>query len=464
MSKQFILKDLLLQPQMRAEWKGAWKAERIVFESVCTDTRAFAHDSLFFALKGERYDAHSFITAEMVDKAAALVVKRQWYAENAHRYKSNAPFLLVDDTLLALQEMSRLYRRSFDIPVVAITGSSGKTTSKEMIAHVLSQRFCVHKNIKSFNNHIGVPLTLFGLLPHHDILVTELGTNHFGELKRLSYLVQPTVCVLLNIGYAHLEFFKSLQGVAKAKMEIFAFASPNGTAIYNNDDPILKTQRFPVPHTISFGTNKQADVAASIQECDVFTFLFDNRAVKLKVSGRHNVENALAAAATAKRFSVPDASVRNALQDFTAIDKRMQVEWYNDIAILNDAYNSNPSSLKAALLTLKDMRIQSSNRRLAVLGDMLELGDFNQTEHEKIADLAKTLDIDALFLYGDAMRYAQQRAEQIHYKPIYHFKEKKALVQQLQSCISGGDIVLVKGSRGVQMETVVESLKSQMSL
>lgn len=465
--KSFKIRDLLSHPALRAEWKGEPERTEIEFRSVCTDTRVMVKDALFFALRGERFDAHRFLTADIADKVTALVVNRSWYESNKQNFNSGTPFLVVDDTLPALQEMARQYRLGFDIPVVAITGSSGKTTAKEMIAHVLSQHFTVHKNIKSFNNHVGVPLTLFGLEPEHEILVTELGTNHFGELKRLSYLVQPTVCVILNIGYAHLEFFNSLEGVAKAKMEIFAFAADDGTAIYNCDDPILSKQHFPLKHKLCFGTREQAEVSALIQECDVFaqyTFLFDNRAIKLGIPGRHNVENALAATAVAKHFSVASESIQNRLQSFEAVDKRMQVEWYDDIAILNDAYNSNPNSLKAALLTLNDMHVQCSSRRLAVLGDMLELGDFSRAEHEKLVDLAKALDIHSLFLYGDSMRRAKSRAEEIGYTGVCHFDSKKALAEELYNAIQPGDIVLVKGSRGLRMETIIEALKNKMFL
>ena len=428
-----------------------------------TDSRTIRSGELFVALVGDQFDGHHFALNALEKGALAAVVNRDWYERNKERAQSYN-FIVVEDSLKAYQEFARYYLSKFGLHKIALTGSSGKTTTKEAIYSVLSQKFNVLRNIKSYNNHVGVPATIFSLRPEHDVLLSEMGTNHFGELARLSYIVEPTVCVLTNIGFAHLEFFKSLDGVLKAKMEIFASAARDGTAIYNFDDPRLRKQTFPVAHKLSFGLTPGADVQATIINCDdqaCYTFEVQKRRFKLRVPGRHNVANALAAVAVGKHFGLTLDEIAAGLATFSAVDQRMHVFDINGIRVLDDSYNSNPDSCRAAFSTVADMRLDSAARRIAVLGDMLELGDYSRAEHERLADEAAQYKFDALFLFGEETKWTAQRAQQIGLRHVAHFEDKDELHRQLLRFIRRGDIVLVKGSRGMKMETVIKALKSR---
>ncbi len=445
-----------------AKWRDAAPPSVKSIAGVSTDSRRINAGELFVAVVGEKFDGHEFIGQAVEKKALASVVNENWYAKHKNEF-SQASFIIVPDTLVAYQEFAAYYRNKFNIPVIAVTGSAGKTTCKDLIANVLTQKYNVLKNIKSFNNHIGVPATLFDLRPEHEILVTELGTNHIGELERLSYLVRPTACLITNIGYAHLEFFKNLDGVAKAKMEIFSSIQEEGIAFYNADDKTLRTTKFPVANQFSYGIDNPADVSGTIVDCDehaCYTFAVMDRQVQLQLPGRHNVNNALAAAAVGKKYMLSADEIKKGLETTTAGEKRMQVINAHNIKIINDTYNANPGSCYAALNTLYDMQVRGKGRRIAVFGDMLELGNFSKPEHEKLATVASQFKINALFLYGNETRAAMQAAQNLSFDKAEHFETKNTLQEKLAAYLQKDDIVLVKGSRSMKMETVVEYLHS----
>lgn len=466
------MSDLLLNiPELinlgicRATWQGPVPPSMNAIAGVSTDSRHIKAGELFVAIVGDKFDGHGFIGQAIEKKAIASVVNEKWYAKHKDKFKSGS-FIVVDDTLVAYQEFARYYRNKFNIPVIAITGSAGKTTCKDLVTNVLLQKYNVLKNIKSFNNHIGVPATLFDLRPEHEILVAELGTNHIGELERLSYLVTPSACLITNIGYAHLEFFKDLNGVAKAKMEIFSSIQEEGIAFYNADDKILRLTKFPVANHFSYGIDNPADVHGTIVDCDdngCYTFKVKNKKIKLQLPGRHNVSNALAAAAVGEKYSLSADEIREALEGTTAGEKRMQVVTVCDIKFVNDSYNSNPGSCYAALNTLKDMRVRGRGRRIAVLGDMLELGGYAKPEHEKLAEVASQFNINALFLYGNETRATLKAAQKLSFDKAEHFETKSDLQSGLLAYLRENDIVLVKGSRSMQMETVVENTSSLLN-
>jgi len=454
------ISELLNLKQCKAEWHGKTAAFENSILGVSTDSRHIMPGDLFVAIVGEKYDGHNFISQVIEKRAIASVVREDWYEKNKNKYQQDS-FIVVADTLSAYQEFARYYRNKFNIPVIAITGSAGKTTCKDLIASVLSQKYNVLKNKKSFNNHIGVPATLFDLRPEHEILVAELGTNHKGELERLSYLVNPSACLITNIGYAHLEFFKNLEGVAKAKMEIFSSIQEEGIAIYNSDDKVLRTSKFPVANQISFGVDNPADVKGTIIDCDeqaCYAFSVFQKHIHLKLPGRHNVSNAIAAAAVGGKYSVSTEEINQGIENLIPGDKRMQVINVNNMKIVNDTYNANPASCYAAFNTLNDMKVRESGRRIVVLGDMLELGDFSMPEHEKLAKVAWQFKIDALFLYGNETIATYKTAKALSFATVEHFETKAGLQDCLIDYVQENDIILVKGSRSMQMETVVENL------
>jgi len=456
--------ELLQLDACHADWHSQAQPPETAITGIGTDSRSARPGDLFFAIKGDKFDGHDFIMQAVTNGAAACVVSASWYNTHGSQFPQ-AAFITVQDTLIAYQEFARYYRKKFSIPVLAITGSSGKTTTKELVAEVLVQKYRVLKNMKSFNNHIGVPATLFELRPEHEILVIELGTNHFGELRRLSYLVEPTACLLTNIGYAHLEHLDSVEGVLKAKMEIFASMRPGGAAFYNADDKNLHGVQFPAAKSISYAVENNANVQGHIESCDDYArYLFSVMGVKitLKLPGRHNVGNALAAAAVGSFYALTPEQIKAGLEMVEPADKRAQVMEIKGIRIINDCYNSNPGSCYAALATLGEMNLTGTGRRIAVLGDMKELGKYTFSEHEKLAAVASRYKIDMLYLFGDATAHTFQAAAAFPGLQAKHFNDKSDLQGELLDALQEHDIILIKGSRSMQMETIVEYVTTQL--
>jgi len=451
---QARVKDILNIPDVQARWHGDESKLEHTFSGISTDSRTVRPGELFFALRGEQFDGHHYVRNALEKKAVAAVVNREWHQQNQDVGKC----IVVPDTLTAYQELARLHRKKMNVPVVALTGSSGKTTTKEFVYSVLSQKYNVLKSQKSYNNHIGVPATLLELSPDHDLVVAELGTSQFGELERLSYLAEPNVCLLLNIGYAHLEFFKNRQGVAKAKLEILSHAKKDGTVIYNADDDILCDQKYPLKKNVSFAIETSADIQPDTLFCDDegrYQFSLQDRDIKLKVPGRHNVLNALAAAAAGVEFDVSISEIKTGLENVNHIELRMDVIYEHDLVIINDAYNANPGSCYSAMATAADFT--KKGRRIGVLGDMLELGDTAAKEHENLATFAKQFDFDMLFLFGDLTAHTRTNAIKQGIK-AFHSTDRDELVRELEGYVQPGDLVLVKGSRSMHMEYVVEAL------
>ncbi len=425
-----------------------------------TDSRHIRTGEIFVPIKGDNFDGHSFIEAALDHGASLAIVEKEWFETNNKRY-ADKPLLLVPDALSAYQEIARYYRKKLDPQVVALTGSAGKTTCKELIYAVLSKKYNVLKNSKSFNNHVGVPKTLLDLNPEHEILVAELGTSGFGEIERLSYLVEPHVGLMLNIGYAHIEFLRDLPGVTRAKMEMFEHVDPNGAAIYNADDPYLRFQHYAVSEVLSFAIHSYADVRAENLSCEKhgnYSFDCAGERFSLHLPGRHNVYNALAAVATGLYFQVPLADIKDALASVDSVEHRLQVSQFNGFTLVDDAYNANPNSCRAAMNMLADMQI-TNGRRFVVLGDMLELGDFSEMEHRNLADVAKASFIDALFLFGTYTKFTAERATALGLRAA-HFEDMASLITELKAALNEDDVVLVKGSRSMRMERVVTALHS----
>ncbi len=449
------IKDILTVPDVQAHWQGDASGLEAEFVGISTDSRTVRSGELFFALKGEHFDGHQYVRQALGKKALAAVVNSDWHQQNPDVRSC----VVVQDTLNAYQELARAHRKKLHVPVVALTGSSGKTTTKEYVYAVLSQKYHVLKSKKSYNNHVGVPATLLELTADHDLLVAELGTSRFGELHRLSYLVEPDVCLLLNIGYAHLEFFRNRQGVARAKLEILAHVKKDGTVIYNADDDILRDLQYSTKRQVSFAIESPADVHPDDLSCDRqgrYQFRLHGRNIKLELPGRHNVLNALAAVATGLEFGVPVDQIKTGLEGLKHIERRMDVIHKDDIIIINDSYNANPGSCYSAMATAADF--VTSGRRIGVLGDMLELGESAAKEHENLATFAKQFDFDSLFLYGELTAHTKAKASNQGIE-AFHFSDQDELVRALEKYMQPGDLVLVKGSRSMRMEHVVEALE-----
>lgn len=454
--------DILKIPHTEAMGFTGVKTFSVVGVSI--DSRTICAGDLFIAIRGEQFDGHNFISKAVEAGAALIVVNQRWAENNAAMMVSiTIPRLVVEDTTLALGALANIYRKKFDIPILVVGGSNGKTTTKEMIRNVLSTKYSVLCTEGNLNNHIGVPETLFRLDKKHDIAVVEIGTNHPGEIEYLCSIVEPTHGILTNIGREHLEFFGSLDGVAKAEAELFSWlAAHHGVAFVNGDDEYLPALAKKIKKRIVFGFSaKDAAVKASsltMDEVARASFLVKpkgKRVIKISVGvpGEHNAKNALAATAVGLHFKIAPATIQRVLETFQAANKRMQVIQTGGITILNDTYNSNPDSVLVALATLKS--VNTAGRRIAVLGDMLELGTHAEMLHKQIGKMAAGCRVDILLTYGKLSHATYQAATTVTKS---HFELKPVLIKFLSEIVAAGDVVLVKGSRGMKMEEVVASL------
>ncbi len=432
-------------------------------KGVSIDSRTIKQGELFVAIKGDRFDGHDFVPEAIKRGAWGAIVERSVLESRYASLGGLKNIIAVEDTLLSLQEMSAAHRKKFSIPFVGITGSNGKTTTKEMLASILRQKGPVLKNEGNLNNHIGVPLTLMGLNASHKSAVVEMGMSGPGEIKMLSRLVMPTVGVITNIGPAHLEFLGSVDMVLQAKGELLENMEPNSIAVLNADDRYFETLRNKFSGSmLTFGINKASDVTAiDIRQGKNFTD-FNIRSdgavvrVRLQAVGRHNVYNALAAAAAALAVGMPIESVKYGLEDFAPISMRSVVKQIKGRLVLEDCYNANPRSMEAALETL--VSIRQGRKIIAVLGDMLELGKASADAHREIGRTAARLGVDLLItvgtlskFIGDGARYAGMSGD----RAIEAGSNAEAAAL-LREHSQNGDAILIKGSRAMKMEEILE--------
>ena len=416
---------------------------------ISTDSRQIKQGEVFWVLSGERFDGHNYVQ-QVQGKALFSVI----VADQAHRFNGK-PFALalVPDTLKALQELARRHRSRFDIPLLALTGSNGKTTVKEMIYAVLSAKMNVHKTAGNLNNHIGCPLTLLKLTDKHEAAVIELGSNHPGEIRTLAEIVQPGEALVTNVGAAHLEFFGDAKTVAKEKLSLFDVLPENGIIYQNLDDPFIQKYRTSGRPVFSFSLKNKADAQGRLLEIDAKgrgRFVLNGSAqINLQVPGKHNVLNALAAAAVGLRFGLSETEIKEALESYSSTDKRMQVIEKSGVIFLNDTYNANPDSASAALSALKEMMV--AGKIYIVLGDMLELGSGSREWHRKIIAQALNLNPAGVLLIGSEMQGAAES-----FSGAELFRTHSAIVKHLEEQLNPGDLVLLKGSRSMQMEKILE--------
>jgi UDP-N-acetylmuramoyl-tripeptide--D-alanyl-D-alanine ligase len=428
---------------------------------VSTDSRTIAAGELFVAIRGERFDGHDYVDDAFLQGAAAALVARDARIDAGGR-----ALLEVGDTLDAFQELAGWYRRQFDLKVVGVTGTNGKTTTKDMAAAVLETSMRTAKTAGNYNNHIGVPLTLFRLTREHGAAVVEIGMNHPGEITRLAGIARPQTAVITNVAEAHMETMGTLEAIAEAKGEILDALPSDGVAILNADDTMVMSQEHRAPfRVVTFGTAASADVRATgIEEADgrvrfeVVVAGGKPVRVELPVPGAHNVSNALAAIAVGRALGVTVGEAARGLSSFEPSPMRMKVLTVGSWTVLNDAYNCNPGSLGAALRTLID--IGRGRTTAAALGDMLELGSRSETAHREVGAAAASLGVDYLFLFGREVEALRDGALDAGMDPerASVFEDKAALARALGERLGDDAVLLVKGSRGMRMEEVVELL------
>lgn len=420
-------------------------------ESLTIDSRTLSAGQLFVALRGTNFDGYDFVPQAFAARAGGVLVGRDISAGGSK--------ILVEDTLVALQRLAARWRDALTMPVIALTGSNGKTTVKEMIASVLSREGSVLATRGNLNNHIGVPLTLLSIRPQHAYAVVEMGANHPGEIAALTALVRPDLALITNAAAAHLEGFGSIEGVARSKGEIFQGLCEDGTAIINADDQYADYWRgLNKRHKrLSFGIEHQADVQARALAADQWrvTTPQGEFGVKLRLPGRHNVRNALAAAAVSIAAGVNLIAVKAGLESVRTVRGRLVARaGHYGARLLDDSYNANPSSLAAAL----DVLTSAPGEHWLVLGDMAELGDNEEVLHQQAGESARRAGVTRLFAVGALSRATVGAFGE----GASHFESHAALIgaviKALDARAPGGISVLVKGSRSARMEKVVEAL------
>ncbi len=438
---------------------------------VLTDSRELRAGDVFVAFAGARVDGHAMVGAAIAAGAVACVVRNAWWRKHRSDVAS-LPLVVVPDTMRAFGEIARLHRNHFDIPVLGITGSNGKTGTKEMLAAVLRTKYRVLATEGNFNNHIGLPATLLRLDDSAQVVVLEMGTNQPGDIAWLCDIARPTHGVITNIGRAHIEKLLSREGIAEEKSALYRALPSGGVAIVNADEPLLRGRVPRRARRIGYGYAAKADVRITQVTLDAQarpTVRFEAPAfvarpftLTLHAIGRHAAMNAAAALATGFAFGCSLRAMKQAIERVESYDKRMQVVEAGGITMLNDTYNANPDSVLAGLGVLCDMR--SEGERCAVLGDMLELGSAARAEHERIGEAVVDAGIPMLLTLGRASRAlhraARARAEERGQRLVaQHFTDVDQLVAALDALLALGDVVLVKGSRGMRMERIVDELR-----
>jgi UDP-N-acetylmuramoyl-tripeptide--D-alanyl-D-alanine ligase len=438
-----------------------------LIHGISIDSRNISKGNLFVAIPGERFDGHQFISEAIEKGAKGVVIAKDKRHTIPPATVEKTAMILVDDTKRALRDIAGWYRRKFDLPTVAVTGTNGKTTTKDMTAEVLSSKFKVLKSPQSYNNLVGVPLTLFQLNSDSEALVLELGMNSPGEIGILTRISNPSVGVITNIGPAHLESMKSLGKIAKAKFELPDNMSSPRTLVLNADDHILakRIERKKQNETVlSFGIKKRADFSADgIQangDGNVSFRVNKSLPINLKLLGWHNVYNALAAFAVGALLGVDEQKIKERLEKCVPSKLRMELIHIGNIRVINDSYNANPVSMEKALETLKNMK--TSGKKVAVLADMLELGDETLNLHLELGRQVARSEVNLLITVGELARFIGEGAKEAGMKPsnILTFENNQEAVFYLLENLKDGDLVLVKGSRKMKTEEIVLSLKS----
>lgn len=424
--------------------------------SICTDSRKIIKGCLFIALVGERFDGHDFAAQAIEQGAVAAVCSKP--------VETKGEVLLVEDTGKALMQLAAYYRSLFSYPVVGITGSVGKTTTKEMVFAVLSEKYNTLKNEGNLNNEIGLPTTVFRMDSSFEAAILEMGMSAFGEISRLSQVAQPSVGIITKIGVSHIEHLGSRKGILKAKLEILDGLKNTAPLIVNGDDDLLSKVELSDRRVIKFGMENNAcdyrakDVKQGDKET-TFTVVFADKEITVTIPtvGRHNVYNALSAFAAGIELGVSPEQAAEGLAKYVTSGMRQRVSDFNGITVIEDCYNASPDSMRAAIEVLNS---SNSKIKTLVFGDMLELGSISEEAHREIGVLAAQKGIDRLYTYGEMAAVAAESAKANGLPEVLSFDDKEKLGAQLKNTLQAGDTVLFKASRGMKLEEAISAFKS----
>lgn len=410
---------------------------------ICTDTRKLIDGNIFFALKGPSFNGNEYAERALENGASFAVIDEK-------EFKKNSKYILVDDVLFSLQELSKYHRKQLNIPIVAITGSNGKTTTKELMAAVLKTSFKTFATEGNLNNHIGVPLSLLSIKKEHEIAIIEMGANHQGEIAAYCQWVLPKFGLITNIGSAHLEGFGGIEGVIKGKTELYkALAKNDGLAFYNGDDNLLNEKSKIINQRISYGLNSTADYTFKlISENPFVKIAFKNEEIASNLTGGYNATNIMVAATIGTHFGVSSKDIKKGIENYFPDNNRSQIIEKNDIKYIMDAYNANPTSMQAALESFSKM---DASKKMIIIGDMFELGASSDDEHLRILELVNSLSFDKILAVGEKFAMHMQK---FNFQFLPNTQEVKNWLQ-LQNLKDY--TILVKGSRGMKLEGVLEN-------
>jgi UDP-N-acetylmuramoyl-tripeptide--D-alanyl-D-alanine ligase len=433
-------------------------------KKISIDSRTIERGDIFLAIKGERHDGHNFVAEALRKGAVGAIVSRETslpYQAPRHGNGRKPSIISVADTVKALQDIAHFHRGKFKLPIVAIAGSNGKTTTKDILSQIFSQRMKVLSSEKSFNNEIGVPLTLLRLSAEHEIAVMEIEMNELGGIASLAALCRPTEAIITNTGHSHLEFFNSLDEVATSRGELLSAIGEDGTSIINADDrgKELFFQKAK-GKIVTFGIRKQADFQGKMTKDSGWTTSFilnDAVEIKLSVPGYGNLYNALAAAAAAAVFGISLEEIKSGIEKFSSSPARMEILSKNTLRIINDTYNANPESMKMAISVLAN--VPSQGRRVAILGDMLELGARSNALHRDIGRLLASSPVDVLMTVGSEAAYIAEEVSG-YGKEVFICSTTDEAEKKVARIIKPDDLILVKGSRALKMEKIINALSS----
>lgn len=431
---------------------------------ISIDSRKISKRSLFVAIKGERFDGHNFVRDVIKNGASAVVIERKKYS----KFRDiDVPVILVDKTIEALGGLAKVWRSKLNAKVVSITGSTGKTTTKDMIGTLLSEKYKMKKTSGNNNNHIGVPLTIFEANKNDEILVLEHGTNHFGEIDYTASIAQPDYALITNIGSSHLVFLKNKQGVLQEKKSLFdVTAKKGGALLINEDDKLLKDVYPEYKNRITYGSDQTADVQGKIlsYSVDGKTFVelrYKGKTIKahFDLYGEQNFENFLAAASVAFKLGLNKKQILSGMKKLSSPDKRLNVNKYSDFLLIDDTYNANPESMKASIKLLG--RIRLFTKKIAILGDMFELGTMELLFHKGLASVIRKNKINTVYTIGNRMKILHEELDKTGIE-CKHFSRRDALSEFIAKTDLSDSSILVKGSRGMKMEDFTAIIREKI--
>lgn len=437
------------------------KGNEKLISKFCNDTREIKQDDMFISIRPENGEGIQYIS-EAFNKGASGCITEYELSDNFINQHKDKVIIQVKDSIKAMQELARYKRTLYSIPVIGITGSVGKTTTKEMIASVLEKKYKISKNKGNYNNHIGVPLTILDWEDDIEVAIVEMGMNHLGEISELTNIAKPTIAVITNVGTAHIGFLGSRENILKAKLEILEGLPENGKVVINNDNDMLNKTNIGNHEKVTYGIDTESKYMAEnikiTEETTEYTARIDEKEYNIFIpaSGKHFVLNSLCAITVGKLLNVEIEKMIDAIKKFENTGKRIEIKEINNIKMVNDYYNANYDSVKAALEVLGKI---IAKRKVAILGDMKELGEYEEELHRSVAREIIENKIDVLITVGNLAVYIAQEARRLGLEQVYVFEKNEECIENLNNIIKKEDAVLIKASKAMHFDEIAKNME-----